>query len=343
MLNIVSSSPHIRDNASTKGIMRDVLIALAPATLWGFYVFGLNAVINVALAVGSAVLFEYLYEKILKKPITIGDLSAAVTGLLLGLNLPSGHYYFVPILGSFIAIIIVKQLYGGLGQNFMNPALVGRAFLLVSFAGYMTTWPLAGQSGRFTGIDMITGATPLALLKTGSFTELDAITKATPFALFKAGSLAVGDLQITLTDTFWGFTGGCIGEVSAVALLLGAGYLFYRKVITWQIPVSFIGMFTLIMLIFGQKPWDMNYLAFHLTAGGLLLGAFFMATDYSTSPMTGKGQIIMGLGCGFLTALIRLFGGYPEGVSFAILIMNLFVPLLDNFLIPTSFGGRKNE
>ncbi len=326
MLNIVSSSPHIRDKASTKSIMRDVLIALAPVTLWGFYVFGLNAIINVALAVGSAVLFEYLYEKILKKPITIGDLSAAVTGLLLGLNLPSGHYYFVPVVGSFIAIVIVKQLYGGLGQNFMNPALVGRAFLLVSFAGYMTTWPLAGQSGRFTGIDMITGATPLALLKTGSF--------------LPTGNLA-GDLPITLTDTFFGFTGGCIGEVSAIALLLGAGYLFYRKVITWQIPVSFIGMFMVIMLVFGQRPWDIHYLAFQLTTGGLFLGAFFMATDYSTSPMTGKGQIIMGLGCGFLTALIRLFGGYPEGVSFAILIMNLFVPLLDNFLVPTSFGGEK--
>ena len=327
MLNIVSSSPHIRDKASTKSIMRDVLIALAPATLWGFYVFGLNAIINVALAVASAVLFEYLYEKLLKKPITIGDMSAAVTGLLLGLNLPSGHYYFVPILGSFIAIIIVKQLYGGLGQNFMNPALVGRAFLLVSFAGYMTTWPLAAQNGRFTGIDMVTGATPLALLKTGSF--------------LPTGNLAAGDVPVTLADTFLGFIGGSIGEVSTLALLLGAGYLFYRKIITWQIPVSFIAMFSLIMLAFGQKPWDIQYLAFHLTAGGLLLGAFFMATDYSTSPMTGKGQIIMGLGCGFLTALIRLFGGYPEGVSFAILIMNLFVPLLDNFLIPTSFGGEK--
>ncbi len=330
MLNIVSSSPHIRDNASTKTIMRDVLIALAPATLWGFYVFGLNAIINVALAVGSAVLFEYLYQRILNKPITIGDLSAAVTGLLLGLNLPSGNYYFVPILGSFVAIVVIKQLYGGLGQNFMNPALGARAFLLVSFAGYMTTWPLAAQSGRFTGIDMLAGATPLAHLKTG--------------ALLLDGQLMVeadGLMPISLSDTFLGFIGGCIGEVSALALLLGAAYLFWRKIITWQIPAGFLAMFVVMMLVFGKNPWDLNYLAYQLTTGGLFLGVFFMATDYSTSPMTGKGQLLMGLGCGFLTALIRLFGGYPEGVSFAILIMNLFVPLIDNYLIPTAFGGEK--
>lgn len=329
MLNIVSSSPHVRDNASTRNIMRDVIIALVPATLWGFYVFGLNAIINVALAVSSAVLFEYLYQKLLKKPITINDLSAAVTGLLLGLNLPSGHYYFIPVLGSFVAIVVVKQLYGGLGQNFMNPALAARAFLLVSFAGYMTTWPNPAQAGRFWSIDGVSGATPLALLKTGKMLE--------------AGVLSLGNEAggIWLSDAFFGFVGGCIGEVSALALILGGAYLIYRKIITWQIPVAFFASFTIMMLVFGQNPWDLTYLAFHLTSGGFLLGAFFMATDYSTSPMTGKGQIIMGIGCGLLTALIRLFGGYPEGVSFAILIMNLFVPLIDHYLVPTSFGGGK--
>lgn len=335
MLNYVSSSPHIRDNASTKGIMRDVVIALLPATLWGFYIFGLNAVINVALAVGSAVLFEYLYQKLLKKPSTIQDYSAVVTGLLLGMNLPSGNYYFVPILGSFVAIVVIKQLYGGLGQNFMNPALGARAFLVVSFASYMTTWPVINQAGRFTSIDGVSGATPLALLKGGNNYINGVIDTAS------SAALSMFQKEITIWDTFIGFVGGCIGEVSAVALILGGVYLLYRKVITWHIPVSYIATFSLMILVFGQSAWDINYLALHLTGGGLMLGAFFMATDYSTSPMTGKGQIIMGVGCGLLTAIIRLFGGYPEGVSFAILIMNLFVPLIDHYLIPTSFGGEK--
>ena len=329
MLNYVSSSPHVRDHSSTQSIMRDVIIALVPATLWGFYIFGLNAVINVALAVGSSVLFEYLYQKWMKKPITISDLSAVVTGLLLGLNLPSGNYYFIPILGSFIAIVVVKQLYGGIGQNFMNPALAARAFLLVSFAGYMTTWQIPGQSGRFLSIDGITGATPLALLKEGKMLEAGILQLEN-----EAGGY-------WLSDAFLGFVGGCIGEVSALALILGGAYLIWRKIITWQIPVAFLGSFAMMILIFGQNPWDLTYLGFHMTTGGLLLGAFFMATDYSTSPMTGTGQLIMGIGCGILTALIRLFGGYPEGVSFAILILNLFVPLIDHYLVPTSFGGQE--
>lgn len=335
MLNMVSSSPHIKDSATTQKIMRDVVIALAPATLWGFYIFGLNAIINVGLAVGFSVLFEYLYQRLLKKPITIGDYSAVVTGLLLGLNLPSGNFYFVPVLGSFVAIVIVKQLYGGIGQNFMNPALAARAFLVVSFAGYMTTWQIPEQVGRFTGVDTVASATPLALLKSGNILES---------GLLDAGEAAVEkglSAQIGLWETFMGYIGGSIGEVSALMLLLGGIYLMFRKVITWEIPVSYLAVFSVLMLALGQKPWDLHFLALHLTTGGLLMGAFFMATDYSTSPMTRKGQIIMGIGCGFLTAVIRLYGGYPEGTSFAILIMNLFVPLLDHYLIPTSFGGEK--
>lgn len=335
MLNYVSSSPHVKDNSSTKSIMRDVIIALVPATLWGFYIFGLNAVVNVALAVGSCVLFEYLYQRLLHKPITIGDLSAGVTGLILGLNLPSGNYYFIPILGSFVAIVVVKQLYGGIGQNFMNPAVAGRAVLLVSFAAYMTTWPSPLAPGRFLSVDSITTATPLAQLKAGMFANgiIDATSGAT-----SASETAV---NVHLWDTFLGFIPGSIGEISALALILGGLYLIFRKVITWHIPLSFIGSFALMILVFGQNPWDLSYLAFHLTTGGLMIGAFFMASDYCTSPMTGKGQIIMGMGCGFLSALIRLFGGYPEGVSFSILILNLFVPLIDHYLIPTSFGGQK--
>lgn len=321
MLNKVSSSPHIRDSVTTQSIMRDVLIALLPATLWGIYVFGINALINIVLATGSAVLFEYLYQKYMKKPITISDYSAAVTGLLLGLNLPSGNYYFIPVLGSFFAIIVVKQLYGGIGQNFMNPALAARAFLVVSFAGYMTRWQLPMVEGRFTGIDGISGATPLAMLK--GYQQGDSIT-------------GLGDL-------FFGFIGGSIGEISAIALLIGAAYLLVRKIISWHIPVSYLLTFSVLIVLFSKSPLDISFLANHLFAGGLILGAFFMATDYSTSPMTKIGQIIMGIGCGFLTAMIRIFGGYPEGVSFAILIMNLFVPLIDHYLIPTSFGGKKHE
>lgn len=321
MLNKVSSSPHIRDSVTTRSIMRDVLIALVPATIWGIYVFGLNALINIVLATGSAVLFEYLYQKYTGKTITISDYSAAVTGLLLGLNLPAGNYFFVPVLGSFFAIVVVKQIYGGIGQNFMNPALAARAFLVVSFAGYMTSWPIPLAEGRFTGIDSVSGATPLSYLK----------------------NYEVGETLVEKSLSFFGWIGGSIGEISALALLLGATYLFIRKIISWHIPVSYLLAFSLMITIFGKSPFDISFLASHLFTGGLLLGAFFMATDYSTSPITRSGQIIMGIGCGFLTAIIRMFGGYPEGVSFAILIMNLFVPLLDHYLVPTSFGGRKHE
>lgn len=305
-LNYVSSSPHIRSKDSTANIMRDVLIGLTPATLIGFYQFGWPSVINVLLAVCSAIGFEYLFRRLVKRNNTISDYSAAVTGLLLGLNLPAGHFYLAPIIGSFFAIVVVKQLFGGLGQNFMNPALAARVFLLVSYGKYMTTWP-----------------------------SVDGVASATPLSFLKHNDLA----SVSLIDNLTGTIGGSIGEVSAIALLVGGIYLLIRRVITYDIPLSYLLSFSLMMLIFGQL--DGHYLILHLTSGGLMMGAFFMATDYSSSPMTKKGQWVMGIGCGIITAVIRLYSGYPEGVSFAIIIMNLFVPLIDYYTVPISLGGAK--
>ncbi|MCT4598232.1 MAG: RnfABCDGE type electron transport complex subunit D [Vallitalea sp.] len=307
---IVSSSPHIRSNDSTEKIMRDVVIALLPATIFGIYNFGTRALIIVMLCIISSVLAEAMFQKFTNRDITITDYSAVVTGLLLALNLPHTVPYWLPVFGSFVAIIIVKQLFGGLGQNFMNPALGARAFLVISFTGLMTRWELNGVST----------ATPLALIKEGA-TNLPSVY-----------------------DTFFGFIGGCIGETSVIAILLGGIYLLARKIINWRIPVLYIGTVFVLALILGGKGFDMNYLGYHVFGGGLMIGAFFMATDYSSSPITKTGQVIMGLGCGILTAVIRLYGGYPEGVSFAILIMNLFVPLIDKYTIPRVFGEvAKNE
>lgn len=324
-LNIVSSSPHVRSNDSTHTIMRDVIIALLPATLVGFYMFGFAAVFTVALTVASAVFFEYLYQRLTHQAISIKDYSAAITGLLLGLNLPASLPDFsngifttqvfvpftIPILGSLFAIIIVKQLFGGIGHNFMNPALAARAFLLVSFADQMTTWPK---------VDTVSTATILGALKEG------------------------GTNTATVLDSFLGSVSGSIGEISAIALIAGGIYLVYRKVISYRIPVFYVGTVAVFVAIYSalsESGFNLEFLLIHLVSGGLLLGAIFMATDYVTSPMTAKGQIIFAIGCGIITALIRLFGAYPEGVSFAIIIMNLTVPLIDRFTIPRSFGEGK--
>lgn len=306
-LFIVSSSPHIRSKDSVQSVMRDVVIALLPATAFGVYNFGIKALIVLILSVLSAVGAEALYQKAAGQKVTINDYSAIITGLLLGLNLPHTVPYWIPIMGSVFAIVIVKQLFGGLGQNFMNPALGARAFLLISFAGIMTTW------------------------------ELDGISTATPLAIFKAES-AAGFSAPDLMDLFVGSIGGCIGETSAIALILGGLYLLFRKVIDWRIPGTYLLTVAIMALLLGGKGFDVNYILYHLFSGGLLIGAFFMATDYASSPISNVGKIIMGVGCGVLTILIRLYGGYPEGVSFAIIIMNLFVPLIDRYTIPKSFG-----
>lgn len=301
---IVSSSPHVHSSETVSKTMRDVVIALLPATIFGIYNFGLNALIIILLCIASSVGAEALYQKIMKQDIAVGDYSAVVTGLLLALNLPHTVPYWIPILGSFVAIIIIKQLFGGLGQNFMNPALGARAFLVISYAGIMTKW------------------------------ELDGVTTATPLALIKEGATEIP----ALSSVFVGNIGGCIGETSVIAILLGGIYLLVRRVIDWRIPGTYIGTVLILTILLGGHGLDLQFLGYHMFSGGLMIGAFFMATDYSSSPMTAKGHIIMGVGCGLLTVLIRLFGGYPEGVSFAILIMNLFVPLIDKYTIPKTFG-----
>lgn len=306
-LFIVSSSPHVRSKESVQSVMRDVVIALLPATAFGVYNFGFKALMVLIISVLSAVGAEALYQKATAQKVTVNDYSAIITGLLLGLNLPHTVPYWIPIMGSVFAIIIVKQLFGGLGQNFMNPALGARAFLLISFAGIMTTW------------------------------ELDGIATATPLAIFKAES-AAGFSAPDLMDLFIGSIGGCIGETSAIALILGGLYLLFRKVIDWRIPGTYLLTVAVMAVLIGGKGFDVNYILYHLFSGGLLIGAFFMATDYASSPISNVGKIIMGVGCGVLTILIRLYGGYPEGVSFAIIIMNLFVPLIDRYTVPKSFG-----
>ncbi len=307
---IVSSSPHIRTPRDTRAIMLDVLIALAPALIASVIFFGLKALLVTAVSVVSCVVFEYGYRKLMKKNTTIGDLSAVITGVLLAFCMPASAPWWLPIIGAFFAIVLVKQLFGGLGKNFLNPALAGRAFLLASYAVLMTSWTPA------------------------SFQNVDAATYATPLASLHSGVLASDSIGAMLL----GNVGGCLGEVSALALLLGGAWLVYRKVISLRIPLSFIGTVAVITLIFSRGNAHFVWMLQNLFSGGLMLGAIFMATDYCTSPVTPKGQIIYGIGCGLLTVLIRYFGGYPEGVSYAILIMNIPVWMIDKNTAPRRFG-----
>ena len=288
--------------------MRDVIIALVPATAAGIYYFGLRALILIVAAIISAVFFEWLYEKITKKPVTINDLSAVVTGLLLAMNLPASAPVWVAIVGSAFAIIFAKQLFGGLGQNFINPALAGRAFLLASYPTEMTTWVVPNGLAA----DAATYATPLAQLKNGA---LDASLK----------QLVIGQV------------GGTIGETCAIALIIGGIYLLYKHVISWKIPVIYIATVFILFAVIGRHGMRMPLQ--EIFAGGVMLGGIFMATDYASSPVTPKGQIIFAVGAGLLTYLIRTFGGYPEGVSYSILIMNCCVPLIERFTEPTIFGA----
>lgn len=306
MLN-VSSSPHVRDKSSTTKIMLDVCIALLPACAFGVYNFGLRALLVLCVSVASCVTFEYFYERLMHKKHTVSDLSAVVTGLLLGMNLPHTIPIWMVILGSAFAIIIVKQLFGGLGQNFMNPALGARCFLLISFAGQMTGFTYDG----------ITGATPLAELKAGE--------------------------SVDILKMFLGTTGGVIGETCAIALIIGGIYLIVRKVIVPTIPLIYISTFSAFVLIFGGHGFDMEFLAAHLCGGGLMLGAFFMATDYVTSPVTPVGKAVFGVILGILTGLFRLFGNSAEGVSYAIIFSNLLVPLIEKFTVPRAFGVVKEK
>lgn len=303
----VSSSPHARSKASTRNIMLDVLIALLPATVFGVIQFGLYSLAVILVCVLVAVLTEYLFEKGTNRKITVMDGSAAVTGLLLALNMPPTIPLWIAALGSIFAILVVKQLFGGLGQNFMNPALAARCFLLISFTGRMTT---------FT-VDGVSGATPLALLKAGE--------------------------SVDVASMFFGFTGGTIGEVSALAILVGAAYLLIKKVIDWKIPVIYIVSFVVCLLLFGGHGLDLGFIAAHLCGGGLMLGAWFMATDYVTSPITKNGKILFGILLGVLTCIFRLFGGSAEGVSYAIIIGNMCVPLIEKVTMPKAFGWEGKQ
>lgn len=306
----VTPSPHIKHTDTTARVMGDVLIALMPAFIWGIIVFGLNAALMPLIAVAASVFFEFIVQKLLHKPVTVGDLSAAVTGLLLGMNLPACDSYFLPVVGAAFAIVVVKQLFGGIGKNFVNPALAARVFLFLSWPDKMAAFPAPFDR-----------------------TVSDAVASATPRA---AGTAE-------LIDLFLGKCGGSIGEVSALLLLVGGAYLLIRRVITWHIPVAYLGTVALITFVFPQGGFfDARFMLFELLSGGLVLGAFFMATDYVTSPVTGKGRLIFGAGCGLLTVFFRYFGAYPEGVSFAILVMNCLVFYIDKLTKPRVFGGARH-
>ena len=299
----VSSSPHIRDRIKSSNIMLMVVIGLLPATIFGIWNFRHeNAWILVVVTTAAAVLAEFIWEKLMHKPITVNDFSAVVTGLLLALNLPPTLPWWMGVVGAVFAIIVVKQLFGGLGQNFMNPALAARCFLLICFTGRMTYFVYDG----------VTGPTPLANLKAGE--------------------------AVNTMDMLFGFTRGTIGETSVIAIMIGAMFLILMGVIDLRIPGSYIVSFVVFIVLFGGHGLDVQYITAHLCGGGLMLGAWFMATDYVTSPITSSGKIIYGICMGLLTGLFRLFGGSAEGVSYAIIISNLLVPLIEKITLPKPFG-----
>ena len=315
---VVSSAPHIVSNIDTTRIMAMVVMALIPSFLVSIYVFGASVISLTLVCVVSAVFFEWAYNKLMKKRQTVGDLSAVVTGVLIAFNVPAGLPYWIAVVGCFVAIIVVKQLYGGIGKNPVNPAITARIVLFISFATEMTTWPLPRMAA-----DATSTATPLGILAEGG-----------------------GELPNNM-EMFLGFIGGSMGEVSAIALLIGGIFLIWKKVISPIIPCCFIGTVFVFAAIYYGVTGDGNALQmaiFHVLAGGVMLGAFFMATDYVTSPLLPMGKVIFGIGCGLITMLIRLWGQYPEGVSFSILIMNCLTPLINNFCQKRMYGGaKKNE
>lgn len=322
----VSTAPHIRSEITTATIMRDVAIALIPASFFGIYNFGLNALLVILTCIAVSVLTEYVYEKLMKKNLTTGDYSAVVTGLLIALNMPADIPLWIPALGSVFGIVVVKMLFGGIGQNIMNPALAARAFLIISFTARVSNFAVTPVEGGWMNY-----VTKGAL-------AVDGVSGPTPLGALKAGQ------SVDILQMFLGNIGGTIGETSALAILIGAIYLFARKIITWRIPLTYIGTFALFILIFSEKSFDIPFTAAHLFGGGLMLGAFFMATDYVTSPITFTGQIIFGVVLGLLTGIFRVYGSAPEGVSYAIIIGNLLVPLIEKISLPVAFGkgGKVN-
>ena len=301
LLNI-SNSPHIKDEINTSTIMLDVIIALLPATIFGVYRFGIYSFIIILTCIMTCMLSEYFFNKATNRPNSLHDLSAVVTGLLLALNMPPRIELYIPILGSIFAIVVAKMLYGGLGQNFVNPALAGRAFLTISFAGYMNNF----------SYDAVTGPTPLYIVKQG--------------------------METNIPNLFLGLVQGTIGEVSALALLIGAIYLLIKRIIDFRIPLFYFVSFLLFIIIFSGRGADLNYILAQIFGGGLFLGMFFMATDYVTSPVTKFGKVLFGIFLGIMTGIFRIYGKNAEGVSFSILIGNLLVPFIESITIPKAFG-----
>lgn len=313
----VSTSPHVRQKISTRRIMLDVIIALIPTTIFGIWQFGPHALLIVIATVAASILAEWLFCKITKRPQTISDLSCIVTGLILALNMPPQIPIWMPIVGAFFAIIVAKELFGGLGQNFMNPALAARCFMLISFASAMTTF----------STDAVSSATPLYILR-----ESESLEAVTSIEAFKSG------MGVSPVTSFLGFIGGCIGEISKPCLILGALYLLVRKVISPKIPLIYILSYAIFTFMFGKYPGNMHYLLIEIFSGGLIFGAFFMATDYATSPITPLGQILFAVFLGLITFILRTFGASAEGVSYAIILGNILVPFLDKFTMPKAFG-----
>ncbi len=359
---IVSSAPHIHEGTTVKNVMWNVVLALTPALIFSVYFWGIRALILSLTGAITAVLVEAVIQKLRKAPITVHDGSAFLTGLLLAFNIHVGAPLWLPIIGAIVAITIGKQVFGGLGNNPVNPALVGRAFLLASWPTRMTAGWVAVKGYTMSGInnfntiatnfegvsqkacDLITSATPLKVAQTLRDTTF--VSEINAEAGMDLGARIFSGLteMETLKNLFWGNIGGCIGEVSAFAILLGAAYLLYRNIIEWRIPLFYLGTVFVLSFAFGSIPGSEPSLmlpVFHIFSGGLLLGAFFMATDYTTTPVTKNGRIIFGIGCGVLTIVIRLVGGYPEGVSYSILLMNVFTPLIDMLTMPKAFGKVK--
>ena len=323
---IATSSPHIRAAENTRSIMLDVIIALLPALVWAVIQHGFKALTLTAVSAAGCVFFEWGYRKLMKKPQSVGDLSAVVTGMLLAFVSPVLTPHWMILVGDFFAIVIVKQLFGGIGKNFVNPALAGRAFLLGSYAGVMTTWAAPGTKVPVIGstVDAVTAATPLAYMKTGDM----------------EGLLA----NYSISDMFIGNIGGSLGELSVLMLLIGGLYLLWRKVINWHTPVAYILTVAVLTFLFPKAgASNVEWMLYSISGGGLMLGAFFMATDYATSPVTKKGQLIFGIGCGLFTVFIRYFGSYNEGVCYSIMVMNLCVALIDKKTRPARFGVVKSD
>lgn len=319
----VASSPHVRCNETISKIMWNVVAALVPAAAFGVYYFGVNALVNIIVAIVSAVIFEFLWEKAMHKRITITDGSAVITGLLLAMTCPPSLPWWMSIVGSFLAIVVCKQAMGGLGYNIFNPAHVGRAGLMVSWPVAMTTWTQLNG----TVIDGVAGATPLNVFKHGGSDAL--------FQLF-----GTNDWSSIYQSLFFGFRNGSLGETSTVLLILGGLWLIYKGYVNWQVPVVMIAT---VGILTGAVYGSANVALFQMMAGGLIIGAFFMATDMVTAPITVKGQVIFALGCGLITVLIRVLGGYPEGVCYSILLMNTLTPLIDRLVKPTVFGAVKTK